>query len=158
MVGDKLKSSSDMRSLSILEKVLDPPKKMFSSSNDRDIALSHVERDKTVSLIKAWEINEKTKADNKAIKKLSDIASWENSKKGMVEGKLRNVEVVTQKRNAEYAEKKRNAISAIQKIADEKRAHVEAQRKKELLHVEETAAKHRATGTVPKKSTCGCLG
>lgn len=67
-------------------------------------------------------------------------------------------QVVTQKRNAEYAEKKRNALAVIHKIAEEKKAHVEAQRKKEILHVEETAAKHRATGTVPKKSTCGCLG
>lgn len=45
----------------------------------------------------------------------------------------------------------------IHKAAEEKRAHVEAKKGENLLKAEEEAAKYRAMGIVPKKST-GCLG
>lgn len=50
----------------------------------------------------------------------------------------------------------KNKISTIHKEAEEKRAVVEAQRKEEMLKAEETAAKYRATGFIPKKFL-GCF-
>ena len=55
-----------------------------------------------------------------------------------------------EKQKAEYAEKMKNKVALIHKQADEKRAAVKAIRGEELLKVE-TTAKHRATGSVPKK-------
>jgi hypothetical protein len=52
-----------------------------------------VETEKRNSLIKAWEENEKTKAENKASKKLSAILSWENTKKANIEAQLKKIEV-----------------------------------------------------------------
>lgn len=49
-----------------------------------------------------------------------------------------------------------NKVALIHKEAQEKKAMVEARRGEEMLKAEELAAKHRATGTVPKK--LGCLG
>ena len=42
-------------------------KAAHGGSNDRDLALARVESEKRNSLIKAWEENEKTKAENKYI-------------------------------------------------------------------------------------------
>jgi len=42
-----------------------PAAEKQGSSNDRDLALARVETEKRNSLIKAWEENEKTKAENK---------------------------------------------------------------------------------------------
>ncbi|KAH7864586.1 hypothetical protein Vadar_031282 [Vaccinium darrowii] len=50
-----------------------------------DIALTHVEKEKSSSFIKAWEESEKQKVDNKAQKKLAVVPSWENTKKAAVE-------------------------------------------------------------------------
>lgn len=61
-----------------------------------------------------------------------------------------------EKKKAEYAEKMRNKVALVHKQAEEKRAMVEAQRGEEVLKAEETAAKHRATGTTPKK-LLGCF-
>lgn len=44
-----------------------------------------------------------------------------------------------------------NKVALIHKEAQEKKAMVEARRGEEMLKAEELAAKHRATGTVPKK-------
>nr|GMC80764.1 remorin-like [Ipomoea batatas] len=60
--------------------------------NDRDAALAQLELEKRLALIKAWEENEKAKADNKAHKKLSAIAAWENTKKASVEAQLKQIE------------------------------------------------------------------
>lgn len=52
---------------------------------------------------------------------------------------------------ADYAAKMLNKVALIHKEAQEKKAMVEARRGEEMLKAEELAAKHRATGTVPKK-------
>lgn len=51
----------------------------------------------------------------------------------------------------------KNEMARIHKVAEEKRAHIEAKKGEDLLKVEETAAKYRATGTGPKK-LLGCFG
>lgn len=61
-------------------------------------------------------------------------------------------------KKAEYAEKIKNEVAFIHKEADEKRALVEATRGEQLLKAEETAAKYRATGQIPKKHLLGCCG
>jgi len=108
-------------------------------------------------LIKAWEENEKTKAENKAAKKISATLSWENSKKANIEAELKKIEEQLEKKKAEYAEKMKNKIAIIHKEAEEKRAMVEAKRGEEVLKAEEMAAKYRATGHAPKK-LIGCFG
>ncbi|XP_021314383.1 remorin isoform X9 [Sorghum bicolor] len=55
--------------------------------------LAKVEMDRKLSMIKAWEESEKSKAQNKAEKKmLSAIMAWEKTKKAAVEAKLRTRE------------------------------------------------------------------
>lgn len=61
-----------------------------------------------------------------------------------------------ERKKAEYGERIKNKIALIHKEAEEKRAMIEAKRGEERLKVEEIAAKHRATGTTPKK-TVGCF-
>jgi hypothetical protein len=61
-------------------------------------------------------------------------------------------------KKAEYAEKMRNQMATIHKEAEEKRASVEAKRQEEVLRYQETAAKHRSTGTTPKKKFLQCFG
>lgn len=48
-------------------------------------------------------------------------------------------------------EKNKNKIALIHKAAEEKKADIEAKRGEDLLKVEESAAKYRATGASPKK-------
>lgn len=62
-----------------------------------------------------------------------------------------------EKKKAEYAEKMKNNVALVHKVAEEKRAMVEARRGEDLLKAEEMAAKHRATGYVPK-NMLGCFG
>lgn len=50
----------------------------------------------------------------------------------------------------------KNQIAILHKQADEKRASIQAERGQELLKAEETAAKYRATGGIPKKFL-GCF-
>ncbi|WOL07186.1 remorin-like [Canna indica] len=148
----------DSKALAIVEKVEDPPaEKSSGGSTERDAALARLASEKCMSLIKAWEDNEKTKAENKAAKKLSAIAAWENSKKADVEAALKRKEEELEKQKAEYAETIKNKIALLHKVAEEKRAVVEARRGEEILKAEELAAKHRATGLVPKKAF-GCFG
>ena len=45
----------------------------------------------------------------------------------------------------------KNKVASVHKLAEEKRASVEAIRAEEMLKADEVAAKYRATGTVPKK-------
>ncbi|KAG6501655.1 hypothetical protein ZIOFF_041538 [Zingiber officinale] len=58
-----------------------------------DAVLSRLATEKKLSLIKAWEDNEKTKTENKAVKKLSTIAGWENSREAAVEAEFKRKEV-----------------------------------------------------------------
>ncbi|KAL2902466.1 Remorin [Bienertia sinuspersici] len=131
-----------------------PEKKASGGSIDRDIVLAKVEEDKKLALVGAWEDNEKSKAENKACKKLSDVDSWEASKKASIESELRAMEEKLEKKKAEYAEKMKNKVAEVHKLAQEKRAMIEAQKGEELLKAEECAAKFRATGHVPTK----CFG
>ncbi|KAF7138253.1 hypothetical protein RHSIM_Rhsim07G0017400 [Rhododendron simsii] len=141
----------------LADKIPDPPGKRTSlGPTDRDVGLANVEKEKSLSFIKAWEESEKAKVDNKAQKKLADVAAWENTKKAALEAKLKKLEEELEKKKADYAEKMHNKIALIHKESQEKRAMVEARRGEEMLKAEELAAKHRATGTVPKK--LGFLG
>lgn len=93
---------------------------------------------------------------DRAQKKISDVLAWENSKKAATEAQLRKIEEKLEKKKAQYGEKMKNKVAAIHKLAEEKRAMVEAKRGEDLLKAEELAAKYRATGIVPK-ATCGCF-
>lgn len=125
--------------------------KSTRSSKDRDTALAKVESEKRLALIKAWEDNEKTKAENKALKKLSAVGAWENTKKATLEAELRQIQEELEKKKAEYAEKMKNKMAEIHREAEEKRAMIMAKQGEDVLKVEETAAKFRATGNLPKK-------
>jgi len=126
-------------------------KRVSLGPTDRDVGLAHVEKEKSLSFIKAWEESEKAKVDNKAQKKLADVSSWENTKKAAIEAKLKKLEEELEKKKADYAEKMQNKVALIHKEAEERRAMVEARKGEEMLKAEEMAAKYRATGTVPKK-------
>ncbi|KAG6496275.1 hypothetical protein ZIOFF_044134 [Zingiber officinale] len=93
-----------------------------SRSTDRGAILARALTEKRLSLIKAWEENEKVESENKAVKKVAEIVAWENSKKAEVEAK----------------QKKKEAIA-------------EAKQGKEVMKVEEKAAKYRSTGLAPRK-------
>lgn len=67
------------------------------------------------------------------------------------------VQQALENKKAEYAEKMRNKAASVHKEAEEKRAMIESKRGEDILKTEEMAAKHRATGHVPKKSY-GCFG
>ncbi|CAL9752300.1 unnamed protein product [Musa acuminata subsp. burmannicoides] len=128
-----------------------------STEVSAESVLARLETEKRLSLIKAWEDNEKTKVENKVVKKLSSIMVWEISRKAAVEAELKRKEEELEKKKAEYAEKIKNKIALLHRFAEEKRAMVEARRGEELLKVEEVAAKYRATGLAPKK-LLGCFG
>ncbi|KAI6702485.1 hypothetical protein NL676_011621 [Syzygium grande] len=125
-------------------------------SVDRDLALAEVEKEKKLTFIKAWEESEKTKADNKAQKKMSTTTSWENRKTAAKEAELRKTEEQLEKKKAEYGEKMKNKVALIHKQAEEKRAIIQAKRGEEILKAEEVAAKYRAIGHMPKKFL-GCF-
>ncbi|KAK1620933.1 hypothetical protein QYE76_026450 [Lolium multiflorum] len=132
--------------------------KAAAGSADRDAVLAKVEMERKLSMVKAWEEHERSKVDNRAEHKMSSILSWENTKKASIEAKLRTREEKLEKKKAEYAEKMRNQMATIHKEAEEKRASVEAKRQEEVLRYQETAAKHRSTGTTPKKKFLQCFG
>lgn len=144
--------TDDSKALVLVEKVPEAGEaKSSEGSVNRDAVLAKVATEKRVSLIKAWEESEKSKAENKAHKKFSSVVAWENSRKASVEAELKKIEENLEKKKAEYIEKMKNKIALLHKEAEEKRAIIEAKRGEELLKAEETAAKYRATGTAPKK-------
>ncbi|XP_061337287.1 remorin-like [Gastrolobium bilobum] len=120
-------------------------------SIDRDAGLARVVAEKRLALIKAWEESEKTKAENRAYKKFSAVGLWEDSKKADVEAQLKKIEENLERKKAEYVEKMKNKIAEIHRSAEEKRTTVEAQKKEEFLDLEETAAKFRSRGDMPRK-------
>ena len=128
------------------------------SATDRDAVLAKVEMNRKLSMVKAWEENQKSKADNRAEHKMSSILSWENTKKAAVQAKLRTREEKLERKKAEYAEKMRNRVAMIHKEAEEQRAAVEARRQEEMIKCQETAAKHRSQGTTPAKKFLTCFG
>ncbi|XP_073125926.1 remorin-like [Henckelia pumila] len=121
------------------------------SSTDRDAMLERVATEKRLCFIKAWEENAKSKAENKAQKKLSAVGTWENTKQASLEAELKKIEEQLEKKKSEYIEKTKNKVALVHKEAQERRAIIEAKRGEELLKAEETSAKCRASGTVPKK-------
>ncbi|XP_068315367.1 remorin-like [Pyrus communis] len=152
-----VKGGDDTKALTVVDKVPETvEKKASGGSIDRDIALAQLEKEKSMSFVRAWEESEKAKAENKAQKKLSDVTAWESSRKAAVEAKLRSIEEQLEKKKAQYAEKMKNKVALLHKQADEKRAMVLAQKGEELLKADETAAKYRATGSIPKKFL-GCF-
>jgi len=139
------------------EKVAGPvAQKAPKGSLDRDVALAQVETEKKLSYIKAWEEDEKAKANNKAEKKLAEVTAWENSKKAAIEAELKKIEERIEKKKADYGEVQKNKIAAIHKQAEEKRAMTEAKRQEDILKAQEMAAKYKATNQTPK--AVGCLG
>jgi len=148
--------SDDSKALAIVEKPVEPAPNKPSASFDRDVKLADLSKEKRLSFVKAWEDSAKSKAENKAEKKISDVLSWENTKKAAIEAQLKKIEEQLENKKAEYAEKMKNKVAVIHKEAEEKRAMIEAKRGEDILKAEETAAKYRATGLVPK-ATCGCF-
>ncbi|PWA72701.1 Remorin, C-terminal [Artemisia annua] len=135
-----------------LEKPAEPvEEKPSEGSVNRDAVLARVSTEKKEALIRAWEESEKSKAANKAEQKICSIIAWENSKKADIEAELKKIEEALDKKKAKYVEKMKNKIALLHKTAEEKRANTEAKRGEDLLKAEETAAKCRATGAVPKK-------
>ncbi|KAG6475007.1 hypothetical protein ZIOFF_064224 [Zingiber officinale] len=120
-------------------------------STDRGATLARVLTEKRLSLIKAWEENEKVKTENKAVQKIADIVAWENSKKAGVEAAHKKKEEELEKKKAQYAEKVKNKIASIHKEAEAKKANVEVKRGEEVLKTEETAGKYRSAGFAPKR-------
>ncbi|VAI51764.1 unnamed protein product [Triticum turgidum subsp. durum] len=104
-----------------------------------------------LSMVKAWEENQKSKVDNRAEHKMSSILSWENTNKAAVQAKLRTREEKLEKKKAECVEKMRNRAAMIHKEAEEKR-------QEEMIKCQEMAAKHRSQGTTPKKKFLTCFG
>ncbi|KAJ8766160.1 hypothetical protein K2173_021677 [Erythroxylum novogranatense] len=133
------------------------PETSSGGSVDREVVLAKVETEKRFSLIKAWEENEKAKIDNKAHKKMATIGAWENTKRVSVEAQFKRVEEKMEKKKAEYAEKMNNRVAEIHKTAEEKKALAEAKRGEEFFKIEETSAKYRARGHIPK-NFFGCFG
>ncbi|GJZ21939.1 remorin [Tanacetum coccineum] len=105
--------------------------------------------EKRMALIKAWEENEKTKADNKAYTKISAIGAWENTKRAAIEADLKQIEADIEIEKAKEREKMKNKMAAIHKEAEEKRALVEAKKGQDIIKVQEAAAKFRSMGTLP---------
>ncbi|XP_074558941.1 remorin-like [Curcuma longa] len=122
-----------------------------SRSTDRGATLARALKEKRLSLIKAWEENEKVESESRAVKKIAEIVAWENSKKAEAEAEQKKKEEKLEKKKAEYAEKMRNKIASIRKEAEAKKAIIEAKQGKEVIKVEETAAKYRSAGFAPKK-------
>ncbi|KAK7283651.1 hypothetical protein RIF29_13318 [Crotalaria pallida] len=146
------KPDEDSKALVLIENIQEvAEEKPSEGSVNRDMALARVTTEKRLSLIKAWEESEKSKAENKAHKKHKAIEAWENSKRAAVEAELKKIEEQLEKKKAEYAEEIKNRIAKFHLEAEEKRALVEAKKGEEVLKAEEIAAKHRATGTVPRK-------
>ncbi|XP_023752058.1 remorin [Lactuca sativa] len=129
-----------------------PPKKTKPPhGGDKNVGLEVVVAEKRMALIKAWEENEKTKADNRAYTKKSEIGAWENTKKAMIEANLKQIEENIEIEKAKKREEMKNRMAGVHKEAEEKRAMVEEKRGQDIIKAEEAAAKFRATGTLPTK-------
>ncbi|KAG2375688.1 uncharacterized protein HKW66_Vig0161580 [Vigna angularis] len=88
---------------------------------------------------------------DRAYKKHSSVELWEDSKKASIEAELKKIEENLERKKAECVEKMKNKVAEIHRLAEEKRACVDAQKSEEFLEVEETAAKFRSRGVTPRK-------
>ncbi|KAH0435612.1 hypothetical protein IEQ34_026561 [Dendrobium chrysotoxum] len=120
------------------------------------LELARLLREKKTAFIEAWEDSQKAKLKNKAQKKMSSITTWENSKRASIEAEIKKMEEAYEKKKAQRTEKMMNEIASIHKAAEEKRAIIEAKKGEGILKAEETAAKFKAAGIVPKKAL-GCF-
>ncbi|XP_042445316.1 remorin 1.4-like [Zingiber officinale] len=136
---------------SLVENSSSPKKHQGNAADSRDALLALIANEKVMSLIQAWEENEKTKVENKTEKKMSSILSWENSKKAALEAELRKIQEKLEEKKAECGEKMKNKIAMIHKEAEERRAMAEARRKVELLKVDDRASEYRSSGHLPKR-------
>ncbi|VVB11964.1 unnamed protein product [Arabis nemorensis] len=118
--------------------------------------LADMSKEERLSILRAYENNEKSKAQSKAEKKISDILAWEDNKKTAVEAQLKKFEEKIEKKKAQYAEKMKNKVAAIHKEAEERRAMIAAKRGEEILKTRIMGAKCRHTGFDPN-ATCGCF-
>ncbi|KAI7747784.1 hypothetical protein M8C21_006155 [Ambrosia artemisiifolia] len=127
------------------------PEKENTPQTGDNAGLEIVVTEKRMALIKAWEENEKTRADNKAYTKISAIGAWENTKRAAIEADLKQIEEDIENEKAKQREKMKNKMAAIHKEAEEKRAAIIAKKGQDLIKVEEAAAKFHATGTLPSR-------
>jgi hypothetical protein len=86
-------------------------------SHERDALLTTVATEKRISLIKAWEENEKAKADNKAAKKLADIASWENSKVAEIEAEIKKYQVSSAQLSSSTSRTRRDQLCVCESLS-----------------------------------------
>ncbi|MFS8003548.1 putative remorin [Helianthus anomalus] len=127
------------------------PEKTNTLRGGDNVGLEIVVTEKRMALIKAWEENEKTRADNKAYTKISAIGAWENTKRAEIEADLKQIEEDIEIEKAKQREKMKNRMAAVHKEAEEKRAAIIAKKGQDLIKVEEAAAKFHATGTLPSR-------
>lgn len=120
-------------------------------SLNRDIVLAKLNKEKVLSLIKAWEENVKAKSQHRYIKKVAKISAWEKAKKAKAEAHLQALEEKLEKKKASCVESVQNEIAAVHMRAEEERTLAEAHHGKEALKAEEVAAKYRASGRTPRK-------
>ncbi|CAM8876850.1 unnamed protein product [Rhodiola kirilowii] len=113
---------------------------------DKDTEMAKVEMEKRMALIKAWEDNEKAKAENRAYKKMILVEYWEEKKKAALELKLKEIEENLEKAKAVLREQKKNKEAELRKVADEKRAVIEAQCGRNIVEIVGKADRYRATG------------
>ncbi|KAI3707022.1 hypothetical protein L6452_25183 [Arctium lappa] len=129
----------------------EPPEKPKPGHGGDDAGLEIVVTEKRMALIKAWEENEKTKADNKAYTKVLAIGAWENSKRAVVEADLKKIEVDIENEKVKQREIMKMKMATLHKEAEEKRAAIEAKKGQDIINAEQLAAKFHATGTLPSK-------
>eukprot|EP00250_Pteridium_aquilinum_P013520 c21388_g1_i1 orf=146-787(+) len=121
------------------------------SSLNRDLVLAKLNKEKVLSLIKAWEENMKRKSQNSYNKKVAKISAWEVAKKARAEATLRTSEERLENEKAAWVERMRNKVALVQRIAEEQRALAEAHHGQEVLKADEIAAKCRASGARPRR-------
>ncbi|XP_076888990.1 remorin-like [Bidens hawaiensis] len=126
-----------------------PPEKATPPCDDAGLQI--VVTEKRIALIKAWEENEKTRADNKAYTKMSAIGAWENTQRAAIEANLKQIEQDIEIEKAKQREKMKNKIAAVHKEAEEKRVAILAKKGQDMIRVEEAAAKYHATATLPTR-------
>ncbi|KAI3822201.1 hypothetical protein L1987_09786 [Smallanthus sonchifolius] len=128
-----------------------PPEKANPQRGSENAGLEIVVTEKRIALIKAWEENEKSRADNKAYTKMSAIGAWENTKRAAIEADLKQIEEDIEIEKAKEREKMKNKMAAIHKEAEEKRTAILAKKGQDMIKVEEAAAKFHASGTLPSR-------
>ncbi|XP_010419618.1 PREDICTED: remorin [Camelina sativa] len=108
-------------------------------------------------IIKAWKELKITKVNNKTQKRLLDISGWEKKETTKIDSELARIQRKMDIKKMEKSEKLRSKKAAVHAKAQEKKAHVQTRRAREILDAEEEAARFQATGQIPKKSSLSCF-